>query len=66
MSIVMFVLIFAFYFISLMIAVGIGKQMALEVSAQIMEQALIKTKKLMGEIAKNEQATDKTEETETP
>ena len=61
-----FILVFAFYFISLMIAVGIGKQMTLETASEIMGKALEKTKELMGEIGKNEQATDKTEETETP
>lgn len=65
MSIGMFVLIFAFYFISLMTAVGIGKQMALEAATQIMELSLMKTKELIGEIG-YEQATDKTEETKTP
>ena len=66
MSIVIFVLIFAFYFVSLMTAVEIGKKMALETASEIMGKALEKTKELMGEIAKNEQATDKTEETATP
>ena len=52
-----------------MIAVGIGKQMAHETASEIMGMAREKTGELLSkeiERRKNEQATDKTEETETP